>query len=67
MTNTNIFYIIINKLGYLKTFSAIILLIFYKSSEISFYDIILSLYLAISLRIKDRQKLLLDFEERIKQ
>lgn len=59
MINIGIFYIIKNKFIYKKYLDLIILFVINKSLEMDFYKIILSLVLAISLKIKRCWKLLL--------
>lgn len=60
MTNTDVFYIIVSKFGHRKKLGQIILFVINKNSKIDLHCTILSLGLAISLKIKSSRKLLLD-------
>ncbi len=60
---TYILYIIIGKLNYYKESSLIILLVVNKNPKVNFYLIVLPLYLAISLRMKDGEEPLFDLQE----
>ena len=63
MINTSIFCIIISEFSYGKESSPIILFVIDKSLEISLNCGVLSLDLAISLRVKSSRELLLDSKE----
>ena len=63
MTGAGIFRIIVSKFSYRKELSPIILFVINKSSEIGFHRAVLSLSLAISLRVESSKKLLLDSKE----
>lgn len=67
MVNANTFGFIIYKFSYWQELSPIILLKNDKSSNIGLYNVVLSLYLAISLRIKGGGKFSLNVEEIRKQ
>lgn len=56
-----IFGIIINKLSYWEELNLVILLVVNKNPEISLYYTILSLNLAVNLKIEGSKELLLDF------
>lgn len=64
--NFYIFIIIIHKFGHSQKFNLIILFKIDKNYNISFYLPIFLLYLAISLRIKDGKKVMLNFKKIIK-
>ncbi len=63
MTSTSIFYIIVSKYSHKKESGPIVLFIIDKNLEIGLYCTILSLSLAISLRVKNSEKPLLDPKE----